>query len=171
MMKVMLGQRMAGDELLSGRNQLWILFSFNSGTSTLFRVNSKVRFQMSNSAFMALADPSDLVRASVPLPDITGSSGGILPSFFPPPYWIQRWTQTLQSQILYPSLSSTILFVSSFSFFSSSTLFWKLFRISSIGIQFIEVSFLRAKPQSRKESISIAAWMRSDTWCRTALFP
>lgn len=90
MMKVMLGQRMAGDELLSGRNQLWILFSFNSGTSTLFRVNSKVRFQMSNSAFMALADPSDLVRASVPLPDITGSSGGILLSFFPPPYWIQR---------------------------------------------------------------------------------
>lgn len=46
--------------------------SFNSGTSALFRVNSKVRFQTSNSAFMALADPSVLVRASVPPPEIWG---------------------------------------------------------------------------------------------------
>lgn len=36
--------------------------SFNSGTSTLSRLNSKVRFQKSNSAFMALAD---IVRVSV----------------------------------------------------------------------------------------------------------
>lgn len=84
---------------------------FNSGTSTLFRFNSKVRFQKSNSAFMALADSSALVRASVPLSEIiSSSSGGVLPSFSPPPYWIQIWTQNpLQSQILYPSLSPTLL--------------------------------------------------------------
>lgn len=115
--------------------------SFNSGTSYLFRVNSKVRFQMSNSAFMALADPSDLVRASVPLPDMQGSSGGILLSFFPPPYWIQRWTQTLQRvQILYPSLSSQyclylpslssaplLLFYSCSHLFYRYTIYWSLF--------------------------------------------
>ena len=46
-------------------------YSFNSGTSTLSRFNSKVRFQKSNSAFMALADFSDIVRVLVPLPETT----------------------------------------------------------------------------------------------------
>lgn len=54
---------MARDESSFGRKRLWIHF-FNSGTSTLSRFNSKVRFQKSNSAFIALAESSDTVSLS-----------------------------------------------------------------------------------------------------------
>lgn len=51
-------------------------FSFNSGTSSLSRFNSKVRFSKSNHAFMVLADSLDTVRLLVPLLDGSGSSSG-----------------------------------------------------------------------------------------------
>lgn len=90
-----------------------VFSSFNSGISTLSRFNSKVRFQKSRSAFMALADSSDIVRFLGPLPEGSGSSGGFLSSFSlpsPPPYQIQNQIQTpLQTQILYPSPSPTLI--------------------------------------------------------------
>ena len=59
--------------------------SFNSGTSTLPKFDSKIGFQKSNPAFLFLADSPDIVRLLVPLPDSPGSSpGGFSPSFFPP---------------------------------------------------------------------------------------
>ena len=109
----------------------------------LFSVNSKVRFQTSNSAFMALADPSVLVRASVPPPEITGSSSGassllslsssLLDSEGNSDFRVRFCTPLFHPQycLYLPSLSSAPLL-----YFEGS------FCTSSICIQqFIEVSF------------------------------
>lgn len=70
MMKVMLGQRMARDELLSGRNHLWILFFLQ--LRHLYSLQSQFQGQIPNVQFCIYdlgrrsSKSSDLIRASVP---------------------------------------------------------------------------------------------------------
>lgn len=126
-MKVTLGQRMARDELLSGRNHLRILFFLQ--LRNLCSLQSQFQGQIPNVQF-CIYGPGRSFSSSKSLSATTWDLGHLPFSLFPPPYWIQRGTQTwvrfctplFQPQycLYLPSLSSAPLLYFEGSFCTSS---------------------------------------------------